>query len=50
MTRFLGNAFIVVGVVLCLTIIGAFWGLPLIGVGALLKMAATRSQRAATSD
>ena len=38
--RLLGNVFIALGVLLCLTIIGAIWGLALITVGALLRIAA----------
>lgn len=38
--RILGNIFIVVGVLSCLTIIGLIWGLVFIAVGALLRIAA----------
>ena len=37
--RLLGNVFIGLGVLLCLTIIGVFWGLPFIAIGALLRIA-----------
>lgn len=40
--RLLGNVFITIGVLLCLTIVGAFWGIPLVAVGALLRMSAGR--------
>jgi len=47
--KLLGNIFLGLGVVLCLTIIGMFWGVPLIVVGALLRIAAAVSARADAS-
>ena len=37
--RVLGNVFITIGALLCLTIIGMLWGLPMVAVGALLRIA-----------
>lgn len=40
--RILSWFFIVGGVLCTLTVIGMFWGLPMIGVGCLLRLAAGR--------
>lgn len=41
----LGNVFLVLGTVLCLSIIGIFWGLPCLAVGALLRIAAAMTRK-----
>jgi hypothetical protein len=41
----LGNVFLVLGTVLCLSIIGIFWGLPFLALGALLRIAAALSRK-----
>ena len=41
----LGNIFMGLGVLLCLTIIGIFYGVPLIALGAMLRIAAALSLR-----
>ena len=38
--RILSWFFIVLGVCCTLTVIGAFWGIPMIGVGCLCRLAA----------
>jgi len=42
----LGNIFLVLGTLLCLTIIGLFWGLAFLVVGALLRIGAALSKKA----
>ncbi len=36
----LGNIFILVGVLFCLTIVGALWGVPLVVAGGILRLSA----------
>ena len=43
----LGNIFLVVGVLMCMTIIGILGGVMFIALGALLRIAAALSKRAA---
>ncbi len=43
--RTLGTIFLVLGTLLCLSIIGIFWGIPFLALGALLRIAASLSTR-----
>ncbi len=43
----LGNIFLVLGTLLCVTIIFIFWGLAFLALGAILRIAAALSKKTA---
>lgn len=43
--KLLGNIFLVLGTLLCLSLVFIFWGLPFLAIGALLRIAAAVAAR-----